>query len=466
MLDDDSTLPNKYPAYFCQNSQWTKFWVVASGAPHRVWQWQNLYIYEYPWQIGPLQIGTFWYLPKARFESWQSWQNWIKFVKLVQSGSCYQSFLTPHPHFDNSQHLSKNKLSKLQPIDFIKIDFDPVSLNWLAPEVDLSHFAPTRPDLLAFDVDTELQTVNHKILAKLQELPFPVVQAHKKIQYLQATTLDLKFDQQRAHSQILANSEVVLANPDNSWQQPSLEQKASSNQISDLVDFYQQNQSLWQGFNERVRRYTRKIFKEYESGKYLIITDKTDQAFEDFYGLHLATSQRQNFPTQSKDYLRQLFWQDFVQIIIIKSRTELQGEIAKNTLFEKRLGLGTVSQVENSNLDSPVEIVESVFLGLVLDGTLTYLLGGNSPGALKNHLQYLLQAKALQVAWQHNCQFYDLGGWEKGSGYGDFKNGYRGRLRTFFGPFDLALKPRKYQLITSIVELGKFWRSKIKTLLK
>ncbi len=457
-----------YPIYFCQNLEWTAFWAGASGANHQIITWQNIEIYEYPWQISRFVIGKFWYIPKARFQSQNQWLEFIHFLQKTKNGK--------------------------QKIDFIKIDFDLDGLEFVCPAVDLTLFEPKRPDLLDFDLDLELKKTHQKMLKNLQkswqkitQSDIKIYQSSKKIQYLQATTINLEQFQSNTTNKNLPTNSNLKEIPKQTHQKQLISlkdelEKSKKNEfrnnfddgfenggkklMDNLANFYEQNAILWQSFNERVRRYSRKILKDYQKGKYVIITDKTDQVFEEFYQLHTETATRQNFPTQSKNYLRQLFDQDFSRVIIIK-KIETGEILASNSTQELNLSqisnqISAQQVSENSALNSDKfaknETVESVFLGIILDGTLTYLLGGNSTNSLKNHTQYLLQMKALEMATVENCQFYDMGGWESGSGYGEFKNGYRGKLRTFFGPFDLVFKPVKYQFIIFLINFGKSLR--------
>jgi FemAB family len=470
-----------YPIYFCQNPEWTAFWAGASGANHQIITWQNIQIYEYPWQISRFQIGKFWYIPKARFQSQEQWVGFIRFLQKTKNGK--------------------------QKIDFIKIDFDLDGLEFVCPTADFTLFEPKRPDLLDFDLDLEIKKTHQKILENLQKSlkevaknEIKIYQSAKKIQYLQATTINLEQFQPSTTGQkpsanlLIIPSEVSKIK---SQKQPiSLEdelekskkngfddnfengeKKMKDNLTDNLTRFYNQNELLWQSFNERVRRYSRKLLKDYQNGKYLIITEKSDQTFEEFYQLHTETATRQNFPTQNKNYLRQLFDQDFSRVIIIKKIETNENSVLKSTQKTQNIDQKLAQELNSTQVSNQIstqqtskilapnsgkfaknETVESAFLGIIFDGTLTYLLGGNSTASLKNHTQYLLQMKALEMTSVENCQFYDMGGWESGSGYGEFKNGYRGKLRTFFGPFDLVFHSPKYQFVIFLINFGKSLR--------
>ena len=216
------------------------------------------------------------------------------------------------------------------------------------------------------------------------------------------------------------------------------------------------------------------MLKELEQNKFEITMEKTQETWQDFYNLHIQTAQRQNFPTQNAQYLRELFWQEFTIIIIIKENGEVQSvflgilqESDKN-LKENLTNLNftqtksnSQNSLENENQKTNQKINQEHYKQNSKENSaqnaentlaknsssqkiLTYLLGGNSQSGLNNNVQYLLQLTALWFCVKEKCQFYDMGGWEFGSGYSEFKNGYRGNLQTFFGPFDLVLKEKRY----------------------
>ena len=258
-----------------------------------------------------------------------------------------------------------------------------------------------------------------------------------------------------------------------------------------LNDFYEKSQVLWSDFSPRIRRYTRKILKELEQKKFQIQTQKTEESWRDFYDLHIETAQRQNFPTQSKAYLHELFWQNFTRIIIIKNskgetesvflgilQTDLASDLPTNSAsnpttinsnlepdLQKDLRINLQNNSNNSEKSQTGNIKTLEKLNKKNTNSnkiLTYLLGGNSQTALNNHTQYLLQLTALWLCYGEKCDFYDMGGWEEGTGYSEFKNGYRGNLQTFFGAFDFVLKPINYDLINFAIHSIKKIRSFVK----
>ncbi len=220
----------------------------------------------------------------------------------------------------------------------------------------------------------------------------------KKIQYLECTYCDISY--------------LPKASPD-----------------QNLQEFWDDNQSFWAKCNEQVRRYTRKSLKDYNQGLYTINTEKTTENFEAFWSVHRDTTLRQNFSTQPKDYLINFMNSDFGRIITVRDQSG---------------------------------VPMSVWLGVKIENTLYYILGGNSDIALKSRTQYLLQLAAVQLAKQEGCDYYDMGGYEAGSGYGQFKDGYKGIHREFLGPVDIVLDPIKYKAINLISSTAKSIKNLIK----
>jgi vancomycin permeability regulator SanA/lipid II:glycine glycyltransferase (peptidoglycan interpeptide bridge formation enzyme) len=222
----------------------------------------------------------------------------------------------------------------------------------------------------------------------------------KRLQYLQTLVLDCR--------QLQTNQANQPAPETN----PSLE---------NLQHFFQNNADFWAQVNQTTRRNTRKSLE----AKWSISTQKTLPNFNSFWQLIQETSQRQGFNTHSKNYYQQLFNQDFSRLIILRDN------------------LGKA---------------QGAWFGLNLHGTLTYLYGGNISGSRKHHGQYLIHLAALHLASQENCQFYDLGGYEAGKGYGQFKEGYKGYLRAFLGPVDLVHRSTFYAAVIGLIQSIKGFR--------
>jgi SanA protein len=90
---------------------------------------------------------------------------------------------------------------------------------------------------------------------------------------------------------------------------------------------------------------------------------------------------------------------------------------------------------------------------------MVYLYGGNTAISRKRHGQYLIHLAALYLATQEDTQFYDLGGYDSDKGYGQFKEGYKGALRSFLGPVDLVCRPLVYNSLQGLIGLVKGSRS-------
>ena len=193
-----------------------------------------------------------------------------------------------------------------------------------------------------------------------------------------------------------------------------------------LDQVFENTQSFWKSTSSQVKRYTKKILAEYQQGNWAVSIEKNQANFEDFYKIHTETAARQNFPTQSRAYLKSFFDQNFSRVIIIR---------------------------DNDNQ------AQCVWLGVCLNNALTYLLGGNTQVSLDNHVQYLLHLQALKICRVENIDIYDLGGHDSRLGYGQFKDRYNPTIRTFLGPVDIILQPNKYWLINTTIKIKDKIRS-------
>jgi len=181
----------------------------------------------------------------------------------------------------------------------------------------------------------------------------------------------------------------------------------------DLQEFFQETKSFWAKTNENIRRYTKKSLAQ----NWKISTEKTQENFWLYWQIYSETSLRQGFATQPKEYLGKLFKEEFSRIIIISDESGPQ----------------------------------CVWLGIISENTLTYLSGGNTPKSLTKYGQYLTHLMAVKTAIVEKCNFYDLGGYDSGKGFGKFKEGYRGEIRNFLGPVDILIQPIKYTLINQFL---------------
>ncbi len=192
-----------------------------------------------------------------------------------------------------------------------------------------------------------------------------------------------------------------------------------------LTDFFQKNTDFWATVNQTTRRNTRKSL---EHG-WFVSSEKTLSNFESFWNIILKTSKKQGFYLHSKNYYYQLFKQDFSHILIL------------NDVQQK---------------------AQAAWLGVNLNKSLVYLYGGNLEDSRKFNGQYFLHLAALYLAANQNCLTYDLGGYETGSGYGKFKEGYKGYMKTFLGPTDIVTKPIIYKIVNMIIRGAKTVKNSFK----
>jgi lipid II:glycine glycyltransferase (peptidoglycan interpeptide bridge formation enzyme) len=234
-----------------------------------------------------------------------------------------------------------------------------------------------------------------------QKLQIPFNLSQKKLQFNQTPVLDL--------GDILENSETFVRSE---FEKPPIEK---------LAEFYQNTQSFWANTNQNVRRYTKKSLTQ----GWQISTVKNDQTFQDFLKIYNQTKDRQNFAIQTTKYLKNLFNQQNSRLIVLYN-----------------------------SQNQP----QSVWFGLTSEQTLTYLYGGNTEESFKNHGQYLLHLVAVAMGATEKLRFYDLGGYDSHSGYGKFKENYRGTIRNFLGPIDFVLNSPKYSLISLLIKFIKIFR--------
>ncbi len=195
-----------------------------------------------------------------------------------------------------------------------------------------------------------------------------------------------------------------------------------------LTDFFQKNKNFWATVNQTTRRNTRKSL-EYD---WHISSEKTLSNFDSFWSIILKTSKKQGFYLHPKNYYYQLFKQDFSHIIILK-------DVQKKA--------------------------QAAWMGINLNKSLVYLYGGNLEDSRKFNGQYFLHLAALHLAANQNCSTYDLGGYEIGTGYSKFKEGYKGYMRNFLGPVDIIIKPIIYKTISTIIRAMKTVKNNFKFLI-
>ncbi len=199
-------------------------------------------------------------------------------------------------------------------------------------------------------------------------------------------------------------------------------------ELATLKEFFTLNPSFWSTVNQTTRRYTRKSLAE----SWSVDLRKNPQTFSEFWQILRSTSCRQGFSTHPKNYYATLLRQEFSRLLILR---DAQGK------------------------------AQAAWLGIRLNRSLVYLYGGNLDKSRRRYGQYLLHLSALYLATVEGCTSYDLGGYQAGSGYGQFKEGYGGSLKTFLGPVDIVFKPKIYtffnhvrHLANQIRQLAKSWK--------
>jgi lipid II:glycine glycyltransferase (peptidoglycan interpeptide bridge formation enzyme) len=258
-------------------------------------------------------------------------------------------------------------------------------------------------DFLKFEVDPQAgytqSLLDEDISASILQLEigYKIKKSSKKIQFLQTSTINC------SDLQVL--------------QKDSQETLQSQNfEASSLQTWYQKSLQFWKARNNKIQRYTKKSLTQ----DWSVSTVKDQVNFEKFYKVYGYTKTRQNFAIHPRDYLETLYENEFSRVIILSDET---GE------------------------------PHCVWLGYQSENTLTYLSGGNTKESFKKQGQYLTHLIALMMCSQENLEFYDLGGYDPKLGFGKFKEGYRGHIRTFPGPFDVILNPKKYWLVNTLMKV-------------
>jgi FemAB family len=214
------------------------------------------------------------------------------------------------------------------------------------------------------------------------------------------------------HTVFLSLSKLVL---------PTADSSKISSQI--LLKFFEMNREFWLQRNRTARYYTQQSLKL----DWIIDTEKNDKNFQDFYKIYKQTCKRQKFAGHSYNYLFNQFQCDSSRLILIKNQ---QGNVCS-------VWLGWVF---NCNKEEKI---------------LTYLHGGNNQEGFDGYSQYLMHLVAMYVAVNEKVNTYDMGGYIEGTGFGKFKEHYKGELIYFAGPIEWIQKPIIYKLVTSLQAIKK-----------
>jgi lipid II:glycine glycyltransferase (peptidoglycan interpeptide bridge formation enzyme) len=178
----------------------------------------------------------------------------------------------------------------------------------------------------------------------------------------------------------------------------------------DINAFWDLNQKWFTANMDKRTRYGTR--KSLDAG-WKISSGKSKENFEAFYNLHVETGQRQSFGVHNKEYLQSLYRMPFSKVVILRDQDE---------------------------------VPQAAWFGVILNGHIINLFGGNSTVSRDNYGQYLLNLAAIYLGYTNECKVLDLGGLEEGKGFNLFKLGYLGINQDFYGAYDIVLKPTYYTL--------------------
>ena len=234
----------------------------------------------------------------------------------------------------------------------------------------------------------------------------------KKIQYLKTFVADIRSIPNQNFGDILnlQNSDQLLETKNNLFNAPFA--------VANLKHFWNDSKNYWATTNTNIRRYTKKVLDK----DWTVSMCKSEANFEAFWQVYNSTKDRQNFVIHSREYVHQLFQKPQSHLIIL------------------------------SDVDG---VPQSAWLGYSWGNSLIYLYGGNEQFSFDNYGQYLIHLCAIYLAKCLGLSFYDLGGYEEGTGYGRFKEQYKAEFREFLGSIDIPVKNLKFAVINNFVNLAK-----------
>jgi lipid II:glycine glycyltransferase (peptidoglycan interpeptide bridge formation enzyme) len=356
--------------YFPQTQEWADFWLSVNPKRHFLHRIElgveglklECLVYEYPWHLGQ----NFLYVPQGPVIS-----NPEK-VEFLEVQALLEKF------FSRLQELAQKRSSI-----FAKIDLD----NKLQTCLQIT------------DDDSAGQLVG-----RLQSKP--ALAKTKILMYNKTYFLDLKevYDSLRSSEKALANQDFESIN------------------TQDLTDFMAQTNDFWLLRSKDIRNSTRRSLQE----SWRITISKTESDVEDFWSVFSQTQKRQNFPSHSKNYFKQLLSHQNSRLIILRDE---QNE------------------------------PQSAWLGWAGETYLTYLHGGNTDKSFEKFGQYLIHLAAIYRCYRESKPYYDMGGYQVGSGFAKFKDKYKGQLVEFLGPTDILYHKLTYYSIKTLIQLAKLVRS-------
>jgi hypothetical protein len=351
---------NQFEPYFLQFQEWTKFWQSVNGKPHDLFNFQ---VSNQEFTLSSVVYQYPWYFgQKFWYVSKGGVLKSKNTEKVCNWGNIPRQDLEKL-FWELNQEIYKQ--AKSQGVCYLKVDWEE-------------------------GLTQKLEIKNNLELLDFYRTKYSGVKiSNKIIQYLQTMTLDMS---------LIPKSQVF--------------------ELSQLAEFYEYSKPLWNITNSNVKRYTKKSL----TLGWRISTEKSDENFEAFWQVYNSTKDRQVFATQTKEYTRKLFDQDFSRVIILRNKG-----------------------------DEPC----CVWQGIVFGNTFVYLTGGNNQDSFDNYGQYLMHLVAIWMGYCEGLEVYDLGGYDKTKGFGRFKENYKGQIRTFLGDIDIPISRLKFGMIDSAIGIMK-----------
>jgi hypothetical protein len=201
---------------------------------------------------------------------------------------------------------------------------------------------------------------------------------------------------------------------------PSQDREYDITDVSELKLSFEHDVDFWLRPSKDVRQSIKKAF---EAG-FTVSLEKTEKVFNECFLLAEQTGKRQSFKVFGKEYLRKIFFDERSRVITIKKGSELC----------------------------------SFFLGYSYKHTLYFHTGANSAYGLENNANYLLQLAATVQAKNEKLSFYDMGGFDEGKGYGQFKAKFKGEVVDYGTEKDLVVNKFWYGVSKILVQFSNLVR--------
>jgi Acetyltransferase (GNAT) domain len=414
-----------FSPYFWQKTAFAEFWKTANGTGHGILQIEKEYfgikikaiIYQYPWFLGQ----KFWYLPEGPVV-----QNLYFNPQNENNSRLHHQTSSKKDLQDEASRIRSAlqlffqavlELGKKERVAFIKYDADDA----LATKFGLATRQRAREflqELLGLSLVTN-KSNDGRQPTLVQNLPKQAnnLRLNKSSKILESSRIVLSPKRIMYYACMVLNLESLQPaydlNQTNTGQTPAypLHQEV-------LTDFFQKNTHFWASRSSQTKTKTRKGLQQ----GWHVSSIKSEANFEAFWQVYSTTAGRQSFTTHSRDYFWEFFKREFSRILVARD---------------------------------PHGKAQGVWLGFSDDNSLIYMYGGNTSDGLDKFAPHIIQLAALQMACLEGKTWYDLGGWAEGTGYGFFKEGYKGELRHFPGGIDLILNQPMYKLVNILIKVSK-----------